>query len=158
MTTVESYPLERRKIVKKTVVFTIFLYVILVPITLVILIFNIFTTLVLVMVALIVALPIIWWIYQREYYKKYFYDIRPDFLTIKKGVFTPKETVLPYDKLQDVYVDQDIFDRMFKLYDVHVSTATTASAWNAHIDGLNSQNSEALREQILGNIRANHQK
>lgn len=106
---------------------------------------------------LFVLFPLIEWVYQREYYKKYFYDIREDFLIIKKGVITPTETILPYDKLQDVYVDQDIFDRFFSLYDVHVSTATVMSGIQAHIDGVNKENGQLFRKIILENIQS-HQK
>lgn len=67
----------------------------------------------------------------------------------------PRETILPYEKLQDVYVDQDVFDRIFRLYDVHVSTATFMSGFEAHIDGVNKENAEAIREIILENIRKN---
>lgn len=65
----------------------------------------------------------------------------------------PHETMLPYEKLQDVYMDQDLFDRMFNLWDVHVSTATAMSGYEAHIDGVNHENAEALRELILNKIR-----
>jgi membrane protein YdbS with pleckstrin-like domain len=91
--------------------------------------------------------------YQREYYNRYFYDITPDFLVIKKGVIMPHETMLPYEKLQDVYMDQDLFDRIFNLWDVHVSTATAMSGYEAHIDGLSHANAEILREMILNKIR-----
>lgn len=43
--------------------------------------------------------------YQTLYFEKYYYDIRKDFLVIKKGVFAPREAILPYEKLQDVYID-----------------------------------------------------
>ena len=159
MTTVEKYPLEKRKIIKKTVraTFGAFIFFIIIPIWLNIFFWNFFTIPLMIMDILFIIYPFIQWIYQREYYKKYFYDIRTDFLVIKKGVIMPTETVLPYDKLQDVYVDQDLFDRIFSLYDVHVSTATFMSVIQAHIDGVNNQNSQALREMILKSIRS-HQK
>lgn len=99
-------------------------------------------------------LVIIWqWWYENAYYKTYFYDIQPEFLNIKKGVITPREAIFPYEKLQDVYVDQDIFDRIFNLWDVHVSTATMYSGMEAHIDGVNEENAKKLRELILGKIK-----
>jgi len=160
MTTVEKYPLEKRKIIKKTVKATFFMYILFLigPLWANLLLWNLYQTPLIILDILFLLFPLIDWIYQREYYKKYFYDIRNDFLVIKKGVITPTETILPYDKLQDVYVDQDIFDRAFKLYDVHVSTATVMSGIQAHIDGVNKENGQLFREMILKNIQSHHKK
>ena len=65
-----------------------------------------------------------------------------------------RETILNYDKIQDVYMDQDILDRVFGLHDVHVSTATAMSGYEAHIDGVNQNNALAIKEQILEKIRS----
>lgn len=101
----------------------------------------------------------IWqWVYESKYFEAYYYDVGNDFLTIKKGWITPREAVMPYEKLQDVYVDQDLLDRMFGLWDVHVSTATVMSGIEAHIDGVSSQNANALRELILNKIRSKRSK
>jgi membrane protein YdbS with pleckstrin-like domain len=156
MTTVEKYPLEKRKIIKKTLSSSLgmLLFFLIGPLWANIFLWKIYMIPLIIIDILFVLFPIIQWLYQREYYKKYFYDIRQDFLVIKKGVFMPTETVLPYDKMQDVYVDQDIFDRMFSLYDVHVSTATYMSGVQAHIDGVNRENSNLFREMILQQIKA----
>ena len=99
------------------------------------------------------ALVILEPLYQYFYFKTYFYDVRTDFLVIRKGPITPTEITLTYDKIQDVFVDQDLLDRIFGLYDVHVSTATIASGIEAHIDGVNGDNANAIREAILSHIR-----
>lgn len=84
--------------------------------------------------------------------KYYFYELTGKNLTIKKGVFSRNEITLPINRLQDVYVDQDILDRIFGLYDVHVSSATIISGNLSHIDGLNKENSEAIKKLILSGI------
>lgn len=159
MTTVQEYPLEKSKIIKKTIKSTFYMYIFFLigPLWANIFLWNLYQIPLLVLDVLFILFPFIEFVYQGEYYKKYFYDIKDDFLTIRKGVFTPNETVLPYDKLQDVYIDQDIFDRVFRLCDVHVSTATVMSGVQAHIDGLSMENGKTLREMILDNIRS-HQK
>ena len=157
-TTIEQYPLERRKIAKKITVAMIF-WTIFLGIGLIVTAFlansisskfwiAFYSILVLYILIFIIQ---VW--YQTEYYKRYFYNIAPDFLVIKKGVIMPHETMLPYEKLQDVYMDQDLFDRMFNLWDVHVSTATAMSGYKSHIDGVNHDNAEKLRELILNKIR-----
>ena len=157
MTTVEEHPLEKRKIIKKTISYTFVLYVFFLigPLWANIFFWNLYQIPLIILDALFILFPLIEWLYQREYYKRYFYDIRKDFLFIKKGVIAPTETILPYDKLQDVYVDQDVFDRIFNLYDVHVSTATLMSGIQAHIDGVSKENSQLFREMILKDIKAN---
>jgi putative membrane protein len=92
------------------------------------------------------------YIYEVFYLKYYFYDLVGKNIIIKKGVFSRNEITLPINRLQDVYVDQDILDRIFGLYDVHVSSATIISGNLSHIDGLNKENSEAMKNILLSGI------
>jgi membrane protein YdbS with pleckstrin-like domain len=159
--TIKQYPLERRKIAKKLTVamisWTIFLGICLIITTAlsksITTDSSIFRTISLCIITLYIIIFMIQLWYQNQYYKRYFYNIATDFLVIKKGVIMPHETMLPYEKLQDVYMDQDLFDRIFNLWDVHVSTATAMSGHEAHIDGVNRENAEKLRELILNKIR-----
>lgn len=89
------------------------------------------------------------YLYQRWYFAVYFYDLTPDFIQIKKGPITPKEITIPYERIQDVYVDQDLLDRMLGIYDVHLSSATASSGMEAHIDGLGKQAADGLRAVLL---------
>lgn len=91
--------------------------------------------------------------YQRWYFAVYFYDLTPDFIQIKKGPITPREITIPYERIQDVYVDQDLLDRIFGLYDVHLSSATVSSGMEAHIDGVEKQAAEGLRAILLETVK-----
>ena len=91
--------------------------------------------------------------YVSAYIKRYYYDANEQFITIQKGVFAPSEIHVPYGKIQDVYVDQDVLDRMMGLYDVHVASATRASGIEAHIDGVNEATAEALKNFLLNKIQ-----
>jgi membrane protein YdbS with pleckstrin-like domain len=154
----QTYPLERRKIWKKFTVamiaWTLFFGIMLLIIGLVAgyLVPALWIVFWVIFAIYILIIPTEIW-YQTEYYKRYYYDIQADFLFIKKGVIMPHQTMLPWEKLQDVYMDQDLFDRIFNLWDVHVSTATFMSGHEAHIDGVNHDNAEKLRELILQKIR-----
>lgn len=92
--------------------------------------------------------------YINAYIKRYYYSADKDFITIKKGVFAPTEIHVQYQKIQDVYVDQDLFDKVFGLYDVHIASATMASSIEAHIDGVNAENAEGLKNMLLESIRS----
>lgn len=93
------------------------------------------------------------YVYYLSYIRRYYYDCGEDFITIQKGVFGPREIHVQYQKIQDVYVDQDIWDRMLGIYDVHIASATSASGMAAHIDGVDGPVAEALKNLILGKIK-----
>ncbi|MBI2443649.1 MAG: PH domain-containing protein [Candidatus Magasanikbacteria bacterium] len=153
----EQFPLSRRKIWKKTLTrfFPVFDITLIFAIGLLILArggadFGDALAGIIIFVGLfdIVVFFLIYW-FQRWYWAVYFYDLTPDHIIIRKGPITPREITVPYERLQDVYVDQDLFDRLFKLYDVHVSSATISSGMEAHIDGLERTAAEGLKAKLL---------
>lgn len=168
----EQFPLSPKKPLKKTIAAMIgwfILFIILYVILIAILFFtslnssvanptNQFNSLPIiglvaaVILALFFIIFVVTYIYQKWYYQVYFYDLTDSFIIIKKGVITPKEITIPYERVQDVYVDQDIFDRMFGLYDVHLSSATISSGMEAHIDGVEKQAADGLREVLLQTV------
>jgi membrane protein YdbS with pleckstrin-like domain len=110
-----------------------------------------------IMIGGIVALIVVWYIvkafYVSAYIRKYFYDADDSFVTIRKGVFSPTEIHVQYQKIQDVYVDQDILDRMMGLYDVHLASATITSGIEAHIDGVEKIAAEGLKQFFLQKVK-----
>jgi membrane protein YdbS with pleckstrin-like domain len=92
--------------------------------------------------------------YNYLYYKTYYYNIKEDLLVIRKGLFLPDEISIPYNRIQDIYVDRDTLDLILGLYDVHVSSATTESGKDAHIDGVTYANAVKLKEMILEKVKA----
>ncbi len=148
----EKYPLDAKKPLKKTIVKS-FWYVIAILFLLFIFSFDLGLPKISsygLGAILLVVVPI--YVYEIFYMKFYFYDLVGKSLVIRKGVFSRSEITLPINRLQDVYVDQDILDRIFGLYDVHVSSATSISGRLSHIDGLNKQNAEPIKKLILYNI------
>ena len=98
---------------------------------------------------LLAAFCAVAWVYQRAYYNSYFYDLSSEGLVIRKGVFSSKKTIIPLSKMQDVYVDQDILDRVMGLYDLHISSASDVSGFEAHIDGIIQEYGAAMKELFL---------
>jgi len=90
--------------------------------------------------------------YQIWYFQVYFYDLTDDFIIIRKRVFTPREITIPYERVQDVYVDQDLIDRIMGLYDVHLSSATISSGMEAHIDGVEKDAADGLKNIIMQKV------
>jgi len=93
------------------------------------------------------------YLYQRWYFAVYYYDLTTDYVQIKKGPITPSEITIPYERIQDVYVDQDLLDRIFGLYDVHLSSATVSSGIEAHIDGVEKTAADGLRAVLLDQLK-----
>jgi len=158
----EQFPLSYKKIIKKTMASTI-VYTILLLVIGGVITFSLgsagqeaFSWLSLVVVGffgLLFLIFLLTYLYQRWYFAVYFYDLTSDFIQIKKGPITPREITIPYERIQDVYVDQDLLDRIFGLYDVHLSSATASSGMEAHIDGVEKQAAEGLRAILLETVK-----
>lgn len=93
-------------------------------------------------------------VYEYLYFLRYDYEMDDKNVFIRKGVFAKREIVLPFSRITDVYVDQDLFDAMLGLYDVHISTPTEESGQFAHIDGVDRSGSRTLRDMILERINS----
>jgi len=152
----EQFPLSRKKIIKKTLSGfvpmssggLIFLFVFLS-----VAIRDINALTIILFLVLWFLMIVLAYFYQSWYFAVYFYDLASDYIQIKKGPITPREITIPYERIQDVYVDQDLFDRMFGLYDVHLSSATISSGMEAHIDGLEKEAADGLRNVLLQTIQ-----
>ena len=159
----EQFPLSYKKIMKKTITSTVFI-AILVLVTWKFLPFILDSigeqdaiswlgTVMFWFLSFLFVVILLTYLYQRWYFAVYFYDLTNDFIQIKKGPITPREITIPYERIQDIYVDQDILDRIFGLYDVHLSSATVSSGMEAHIDGVEKQAAEGLRAILLETVK-----
>ena len=83
-------------------------------------------------------------VYQYLYYRLYFYNFREDGAEIRKGVIAVSTGHVRYDRIQNIFVDQDILDRIFGLYDVHYETAGETSGLYSHVDGLPREHADTL--------------
>ncbi|MDO8529550.1 MAG: PH domain-containing protein, partial [bacterium] len=90
--------------------------------------------------------------YQYLYYKLYYYNFEQEEAEIRKGVIARSTGVVRYGKIQNLYVDQDFWDRILGLYDVHYETAGETSSFYSHVDGLDRENSNKLLEFLKERI------
>ncbi|MEM4360949.1 MAG: PH domain-containing protein [Candidatus Anstonellaceae archaeon] len=155
MISIKEIPLEKSKVVKGTiatlisVISTIGIGVILFWTVLVAMFKTLFPFLLIVVGALFLSI----YFYHYLHYKRYYYNLDKEYLIIKEGVITYSETTIPYYRIQDVYIDQDPLDQLFGLYDLHVATASGQSSLNAHIDGLNYENAQKIKLEILKRLK-----
>ena len=156
----ETIPLQQAKIIKKSVggiIGIIILYIFAVPFLVGFVINNpqhnnykiiIFIGAILFFILFCCAISL----YQYFYFQRYFYDIDDKNIIIRKGVLAQKEITLPFSRITDVYVNRDILDVLFGLYDVHMSSPTAQSGEFAHIDGIDKEGSEKIKHLILNKI------
>ncbi|OGI83894.1 hypothetical protein A2903_00960 [Candidatus Nomurabacteria bacterium RIFCSPLOWO2_01_FULL_33_17] len=158
----EKFPLSRRKIFKKTIS-SVLVWFFLLAIYDAMLIFGAVTgnddvwfpavlKIVFITILVLAFISFLTYLYQRWYFAVYFYDLTDKYIIIKKGPITPHEITIPYERVQDVYVDQDLWDRILGIYDVHLSSATATSGMEAHIDGVRKPAADGLRELLLSTI------
>jgi membrane protein YdbS with pleckstrin-like domain len=86
--------------------------------------------------------------YEAQYYKNYQYSDNDEILTLKKGVFSQSALTIPYRKVENIYVDRSLFDRVFNMWDVRISTAGS-TGMIIHIHGLNTQNATNIRNLFI---------
>lgn len=158
-----NFPLSPKKIIKKTISkamtlpwIYLFMGIFFAPAYP--LLRNIFGTstipMLIIFILILFLLNVLWtYIYEGWYFNTYFYELTESFIVIRKGVFSNQEITIPYDRIQDVYVDQDIIDRFFGLYDVHLSSATMSSSWLAHIDGVEQAAADGLKQALLQKLQ-----
>jgi membrane protein YdbS with pleckstrin-like domain len=96
--------------------------------------------------------------YQYLYWRTYSYDMDHENIYIRKGVAAKRQTILPFSRITDVYLDQDLLDVVLGLYDLHISTPTVESGKFAHIDGLSWYGAARLRRLLLSKINRAHLK
>lgn len=156
----EQFPLSEKKPLKKTmpsIVSSVIFFVIILVGSLILTPFLNWhlssVSLITILIGILLSLScFLMYQYQIWYLQVYFYDLTDDFIIIRKRVITPREITIPYERVQDIYVDQDLFDRIFGLYDVHLSSATISSGMEAHIDGVEKPAADGLRKIILEKV------
>lgn len=92
----------------------------------------------------IIVYLILVYIYEYYYVKRYYYKFSDSEVTITRGVFKRETGNVLYKRIQNISMDQDFFDLVLGLYDVHFETAGEIFGIYTHIDGLNKENAEKL--------------
>jgi membrane protein YdbS with pleckstrin-like domain len=61
--------------------------------------------------------------------------MRDGYLFVRKGVVTPGYTMIPYENIQDVHLDQPILEKALGLCNVRIYTATFSAKGSEMIPG-----------------------
>ena len=100
---------------------------------------------------IIILVVILKYIYEIFYFKSYYYADNNEILILRKGVIGTRALTIPYNKTQHLFVDQDLFDKIFGLYDVHIASASGVGM-SIHIDGLKKEYANAFKDYLRSKI------
>lgn len=103
------------------------------------------------LILLIFSVFFIW--YSREFFRTFIYEPREIFFFSRKGVITPSYTLILYENIQDVHLEQTIFDRIFGLWKVKIYTATHSHRGADNIFGLSYESANKLKMAIFAKMK-----
>lgn len=97
---------------------------------------------------LLLALNLSW---LKKAYQKRGFAIRENDISYKKGIVISKEITIPYKKIQQVSVTQNIIFKLANLYTLQLHSAAQ-DAGNLQLSGLTREQAENLKSLILQHI------
>lgn len=153
------FPLCKRKILKQTIVSSAFILLFIQLCFFYILKYdttsnNQITLLtMLIFYLLIIIIPLLNYLYFRNYFNLYFYDFKKDHVHIKDA-FLEKEKIISYSQIEDVYIDQDFLDKFLDLYDIHFSLGRKNNIFrkDPHIDGIEKEIADKMMSFVLNSM------
>lgn len=81
-------------------------------------------------------------------YFRYFFHLEADQLVIQKGVFNRSLTKLPFERIQNLYIEQNVLHRLLGVVSLRVDSAGS-SGHEVTIDALERKDAEAMRAYVL---------
>ena len=77
---------------------------------------------------LAIIILVLTYIFERMYYRNFSYEISEKFITIYYGRLTRTKTTIPFSRIQNIAVHQNIRDRWLNIYTVKIETAGSSAA------------------------------
>ena len=99
-------------------------------------------------------LLIIYLIAKLEYHF-YRYQLNEDGFYKERGIIAKKYVTIPYEKIQNIDIHQNVISRILGLYSVQIQTAGTSSVAHAEgvLPGVNKDEAERLKTELLRRSR-----
>jgi len=91
-------------------------------------------------------------LYSRWYFKLFLFELRESCLFSRKGVITPDYTMIPYENIQDVHIDQPVIEKALGICNVRIFTATFSARGSETINGLSVADAEAFKNAVFQKI------
>jgi putative transcriptional regulator len=81
-------------------------------------------------------LLILTYIFEGMYYRNFSYEISEKFIIIRYGRLTRTQTTIPFSRIQNIAIYQNIRDRLLKIYTVKIETAGSSAAVSSSQKGM----------------------
>jgi putative membrane protein len=102
-------------------------------------------------ILIILILGVFW--YSRWYFRLFLFELRGSYLFSRKGVLTPDYTMIPYENIQDVHVDQPVIEKALGICNVRIFTATFSARGSETIIGLSLADGETFKNAVFQKIK-----
>jgi putative membrane protein len=80
-------------------------------------------------------------------HRRYAYELTPDTFDIQSGVFSRREREIPYERIQNVDIAQNVFQRAFDIAEIRIETAG-GSGSEADLRYVNRTEADRLQNEI----------
>ena len=81
-------------------------------------------------------------------YYRYFYHVEDEQLIIQQGVFNRSRTKLPFGRIQNLHIEQNVLHRLLNVVSLRIESAGSAGS-EVTIDALKRPQAELLRDHIF---------
>ncbi len=99
----------------------------------------------------IIVLAIIYFILLKKSFKFRSYAIREHDISFKHGILSRITTIIPFNRIQHIVINEGFISRYYKLAQLQIFTAGSDSD-DLKIAGLLKEDAEKIKEAILGRI------
>jgi membrane protein YdbS with pleckstrin-like domain len=112
-------------------------------------IFNISSQIWLWVISLVVLVIVLYIVWIFLFYNSFWYKLEKESIRIHKGIFTIRDTLIPYSKVRDIYVTSGPFQRLLKIGTVTIELVgyTEADIIESEIPGI--KNPEEIANKIM---------
>jgi len=81
-------------------------------------------------------------------YFRYFYHLEEDQLVIQKGVFNQSRVKLPFERIQNINIEQNVLHRLLNVVSLRIDSAGSKGS-EVSIEALGRPKAEAIRQYVL---------
>lgn len=85
-------------------------------------------------------------------YFRYFYHLEEDQLVIQKGVFNQSRVKLPFERIQNINIEQNVLHRLLNVVSLRIDSAGSTGSEVA-IEALDREKAESIRQYVLAQKR-----
>jgi putative membrane protein len=80
-------------------------------------------------------------------YRRYSYELTPDTFDIRSGIFSRREREIPYERIQNVDIAQNVLQRALSIAEVRIETAG-GSGSEAHLRYVDRTEADRLQDEV----------